>query len=458
MNVGRNDPCPCGSGKKFKKCCGLQRAGSAAATPESRRADAAKANDQELTDRLMHFARQRGGPLWLQGAAGEFTGHAHGDIGPAELQIAIPWMLFHRSAEGDAASMANRFLVDQGSRLAPSLRALLEAQLRSWMSVWEVREVQRGTGELMVDLLTGEERFIHDVASSHGLSVRDALLARVVDIDGISFFGGIHLRALGPRETEEIVRLIKRACRVRTKHVKVERLRDNELELEMVDLWSTTVERLDNRPPPTLNNTDGDPLELTTDHFDFTPRQRDEVVRLVTTLPFASEPDDEEDGALVVVLCRPDPPPAPSSSSTVIGRVIVKAGRLSLETNSTKRADALRLVIEAHVGPLVRHRLREGTNMRALFEEARRKPPKERADAPEEFRTIARELKERHMQGWVDESIPALGGLTPREAAASPKGRKALELLLREFEHHEGRLPEDERFDMKRLRATLGMP
>lgn len=22
---GRNDPCPCGSGKKFKKCCGVQK-------------------------------------------------------------------------------------------------------------------------------------------------------------------------------------------------------------------------------------------------------------------------------------------------------------------------------------------------------------------------------------------------------------------------------------------------
>ncbi|MDA7791233.1 SEC-C metal-binding domain-containing protein [Opitutales bacterium] len=21
--VGRNDPCPCGSGKKYKKCCGI---------------------------------------------------------------------------------------------------------------------------------------------------------------------------------------------------------------------------------------------------------------------------------------------------------------------------------------------------------------------------------------------------------------------------------------------------
>ena len=23
--VGRNDPCPCGSGKKFKKCCGAKK-------------------------------------------------------------------------------------------------------------------------------------------------------------------------------------------------------------------------------------------------------------------------------------------------------------------------------------------------------------------------------------------------------------------------------------------------
>jgi uncharacterized protein YecA (UPF0149 family) len=24
--IGRNDPCPCGSGKKFKKCCGAKKA------------------------------------------------------------------------------------------------------------------------------------------------------------------------------------------------------------------------------------------------------------------------------------------------------------------------------------------------------------------------------------------------------------------------------------------------
>ena len=24
MKIGRNDPCPCGSGKKYKKCCALK--------------------------------------------------------------------------------------------------------------------------------------------------------------------------------------------------------------------------------------------------------------------------------------------------------------------------------------------------------------------------------------------------------------------------------------------------
>jgi len=26
QRFGRNDPCPCGSGKKYKKCCGLSAA------------------------------------------------------------------------------------------------------------------------------------------------------------------------------------------------------------------------------------------------------------------------------------------------------------------------------------------------------------------------------------------------------------------------------------------------
>ncbi|MBQ7225236.1 MAG: SEC-C domain-containing protein [Clostridia bacterium] len=29
QKVGRNEPCPCGSGKKYKKCCGANQGGEA---------------------------------------------------------------------------------------------------------------------------------------------------------------------------------------------------------------------------------------------------------------------------------------------------------------------------------------------------------------------------------------------------------------------------------------------
>ena len=36
---------------------------------------------------------------------------------------------------------------------------------------------------------------------------------------------------------------------------------------------------------------------------------------------------------------------------------------------------------------------------------------------------------------WLDESVPALGGATPRAASRDPKGRILLESLLRSFEY-----------------------
>jgi len=60
------------------------------------------------------------------------------------------------------------------------------------------------------------------------------------------------------------------------------------------------------------------------------------------------------------------------------------------------------------------------------------------------------------MDGWIDEPIPALGGLTPRDAAKLPRARPKLLTLLKEFEQHEARLPADERIDLGWLRGALG--
>jgi hypothetical protein len=60
------------------------------------------------------------------------------------------------------------------------------------------------------------------------------------------------------------------------------------------------------------------------------------------------------------------------------------------------------------------------------------------------------------MREWLGEAIPALDGLTPRQAAALPRARPKLETLLKEFEQHEAGMPEDQRIDLRPVWEALG--
>ena len=70
---------------------------------------------------------------------------------------------------------------------------------------------------------------------------------------------------------------------------------------------------------------------------------------------------------------------------------------------------------------------------------------------------LLREFKRQHYRNWLDCSLPALGGQTPREAARSRSGRQDLDLLLRDMEHREAAQPEGSRFDVSALRSELGL-
>jgi hypothetical protein len=53
--------------------------------------------------------------------------------------------------------------------------------------------------------------------------------------------------------------------------------------------------------------------------------------------------------------------------------------------------------------------------------------------------------------------LPALDGQTPREVARTAKGRRKLDLLLRDIENRERHLADDEAFDFGELRRELGL-
>ena len=59
---------------------------------------------------------------------------------------------------------------------------------------------------------------------------------------------------------------------------------------------------------------------------------------------------------------------------------------------------------------------------------------------------------------WVDERIPALGGLTPREALADPTARPELDALLDDMAWQQGQAGGATLMVPSRIRALLGIP
>jgi hypothetical protein len=445
---------------KYKKCCGASE--RSAVDPGVARANAAKEADRRLSELMLRFARRRFGTDCLRVGLLAYTGEPGEAVEDAELQLAVPWVMYRFPVPGHEETLAEIFRDEGAARLSPELRDLIDAHLQAWMGVWEVQQVERGVGVSITDLLTGEERFVHEISGSQTMNPRDALLGWVVDSDGISFFGGLHPHGLEPRDADAVVRAIRRLCRVRTRPVKPERLRNPLVQLALISFWRELIERMRTRPAPTITNTDGDPLVITIDHFDVLASDRNSLLSRLRTLPGAEEPEVGEDDRdeTVVVITKPGNS-LKSRGNTIVGRVVIKGQRLRAESNSARRADALRVGLTSCLGGLVRHRLREETSQTELLRRAMETRPAAGADSQAhsaEATAVVREFKEKHMISWLDEKIPALKGLTPREAAKSPRSMKALELLLREFENHEARLPENERFDIDRLRAELGIP
>jgi hypothetical protein len=256
----------------------------------------------------------------------------------------------------------------------------------------------------------------------------------------------MHPFALPERDAAEVEQRTRGHLR-RKRNVPVERLREPKTMRYLIRRFDEAAADL--RAGPKLVNNDGDPILLTTDHFDVDPNARAEVARRLAALPevLDPEPADEDGSERFAFLGR---------SNVLLGQAQLTDRSLQVWTNSVQRADRLRRRIERACKGLLRHRAREHTDPRsvALPDEG-----EAAAAAPQspELRALARALKERHYAEWVDIPVPALGGETPRAAVTTREGRARVEALLADFEEIERSLDPEERVDFDVVRRELGL-
>ncbi|MFQ5488801.1 MAG: YecA family protein, partial [Gammaproteobacteria bacterium] len=194
--VGRNDPCPCGSGKKYKKCC-LTKAQEKPADLTWRRLRRAI---EGLPPRILAFATEHCGRAALEEAWEAFVLFEDDSFHPEHplITVFMPWFFYHWQplwgetgiAPGSlqpGQTIAAAFLDSrQGSRLPPLARRYLEQAIAMPFSFFDILANRPGQGFEMRDIFTGETLQITEHSASQTLRPHDIILAMPVCLDGLA--------------------------------------------------------------------------------------------------------------------------------------------------------------------------------------------------------------------------------------------------------------------------------
>ena len=219
MKPARNDPCPCGSGKRFKHCCLIARSVPAAAPADLTWRRLRALLDGYATE-LLRFIAEAYGPLAIHEAWDKFTGHEEVEFDPNTplIQLFMPWFFHCWAPDHLATEVVDKSLHDviptkaylavKGRRLDPLLRRYLESVLTAPFTFFEVLACDPGTGMTLRDVMTQEEHEVTERAASQGMQLGDLLFGQLASVDRLTMLEACNGFAIPPMEKAPIIELL----------------------------------------------------------------------------------------------------------------------------------------------------------------------------------------------------------------------------------------------------------
>lgn len=468
---GRNDPCPCGSGKKYKQCCGRADRVTPEGTYERiRRLDGAASDG---IGRL--FKRMRSREDFLAAHAAFHPGQ-EGVLDPddPEVEFFLRWLYYDWLPE-DGDPPAEAFIESADTRVDPDVFTLVEKTIESPYSYLQVTAVRPGESFDVRDILRKREFTIIERGATQTARPGHILYARVVEWDGVHFMMGNGPQVIPAEYLGEIADL--RDGYLKEKGTPGEPIPDEDLLTIEGDLRLTYFDLRDGilQRKTDIQNTDGDPMLFHTIRYEVT--SFDQAFAVLKDLdPDATEEelmdasgdDPEPAGNAAVIHWSKRKKKGPPGDDIVQAVIRIRGNELIVEVNSAKRAARVRKEIGMRLGKDAIYLGTEIATPEGAMKKARQSGGSDDAAkrADEQARLMAlpevqaklKEMLDRHWATWPDTPIPALRGMTPRHAARDPRGRELLESLLLDFEARNSQGPGGfERVDVTKLRKELGM-
>ena len=423
-DLGRNDPCWCGSGQKYKRC----HAGKTGFSLDQR------------VDWLYYKVA-----LWVQDGAGmplmtEIAGirsHHWTDANAMKVAMDDPFVLDTTIFDGGYLA---RYLELRGHVLPDDEQLLAAAWLTSQRSLYEIESVRPGTGFTLRDLRTGDEHEVVERSGSRQLKRGQLISVRLLSGGGAPVIHG-GIEPIPDHQRDAVLVTLD--------------LQDS----DAADPLRTMAVLSGRFAPPDVRAVGGDPIVFCRADLLVPPGVVDEFVDGLTGLYGASDEEHpREDGAErkteQMVWDRTEP-------STIGRRVLgsvrydVDSKKWSLDAQTERRfddlwAEVLALAPGVECGPVERIRPSDLSRRRPAGKSSTATPvPTDPAMAE-----VLEKFVRQHEERWVDEHIPALGGVTPREAVDDPTRRDELIRLLDSFDDYPS-MPGTMNVD--NLRRALGL-
>lgn len=479
--IGRNTPCPCGSGKKYKKCCMTKKLAPVASLSWQKM----RRTEGELVPILLKHAVKNYGPEAVAEAWDEFTVWNDVPMDPeTQLEfetVFMPWFVFNwlpENVEIDEENhypelpVAMHYLQTKSSRLNSYQQRFIETICSQHYSFFVITDVVPGKQLTLRDLFLRQEVTVHERLASATLNKGMILYARTLTLEGSSIMVGCAPTAIPPSYINEFID-IREDLTKNLANIDADFLLDYAIELR--EIYYDIRDELHNPVLPQLRNTDGEPFQPTKLSYGLNCSPQ-EALDALATLSMMHDADElaregrfNKKGELKSVKfawLKKGNQQDTDWGNTVLGHIAINKEKMSIEVNSQKRADTIKRKITRRLGKRAIYRHAVIQSAEKMLEEIASKPSGSRLSTSNEQNEILQNNPEmqahlqkmatQHWQAWLDTPLPALNNKTPREAAKSDSGKERLEALLWQFEQH-SETPQPFNPDVNALRNTLGL-
>lgn len=445
-NIGRNDPCPCGSGKKYKKCC-LPKSYIEIGKEESIEA--------KLVQDILAFSKKYYGNL-IDDAHDYFWDDfdPEKELSGTALDMANmnfwEWLVYDWTPDEEDGRTLIELYIENNRKLTLDELEVLNMMKSSVISLYEVQEVFSEKGLLLKDLLMGGEYDVREKLATRSVRKWDIFATRLLHLDGKYIMSGC-VYPYSLRDKESIITYIKEEFEEYKKDFP-DRTMDEFLKTDgdlFNFLWYDAIQN----PPPKIKlvTTTGDPLLFSKALFEV--KNKDAVINGLGKIKgFQQEKENE-----FVWLAKRDK----DGSATVLGNIEINDKHLILECNSKERLQRGKKLILRHIPDGLIHKedtfLEPDDAIKSLKDTSAEKSVNELPmEVQQELYT---QFMQKHSEKWLNDKIPALNGKTPFEAVKTEDGKKKVIELLKDFENREEHNKREGRpyFDLSRMWERLNL-